>query len=465
MDKSVDFLVLGGGTAGIVGSKTAASLGARTLLVERDRTGGDCLWTGCVPSKTLLSAAKDAVIDRRASGREADFHSVRERIAASIRAIEPDDSPESLRAAGVEVLSGNARFMGNDEVDLDGRRIRFRQALIGTGSYPTVPPIPGLGNAQVVTSEDVWDLTELPGRLVVVGGGPIGCELSQAFARLGAQVTILARSGILPKESRTAAALLREALQADGVTVAENESAKSVEGAAAGSARVLTSRGRTFDADVILIAAGRTARTEGLGLEEAGVECDDVGQVVVDGAMRTSNKRIWAAGDVTQHPKFTHLAGVHASTAASNAVLGLHRSVSSIVPRVTYTSPEIAAVGLTEATSAGTLSTVDLAHTDRAITENLTTGFAQLVIGKRGRILGGTIVGPRAGESLAELTLAVEQGMSTRALAGVTHPYPTYNDAVWNAAIAHARSGLDSPLARVAVRLLSAVARVRSGRP
>lgn len=465
MDKPVDLLVLGGGTAGIVGSKTAARLGARTVLVENKRTGGDCLWTGCVPSKTLLSAAKDAAEQRGIAGGEPDFDQVRARVTAAIRAIEPADSPESLEAAGVEVRSGTARLTGDGEAEVNGRRVRFRQALIATGSHPTVPPVPGLADARTVTSDTVWDLTELPGRMVIIGGGPIACELGQAFARLGTRVTILARTGILGKETRDAAALVRNALKADGVTVAENESAGSVESTSDGTSTVLTSKGNRFDADVLLVAAGRTPRTDGLGLDTAGVALDDAGQILVDPAMRTSNKRIWAAGDVTQNPKFTHLAGVHASTAASNAILGLHRSVSSVIPRVTFTSPEVAAVGITDASGPGlSLSTVHLDDTDRAITEAQTAGFAQLVIGKRGRILGGTIVGPRAGESLAELTLAVEQGMSTRALAGVTHPYPTYNDAVWNAAISHARGGLDSPVATAAVRLLGAAARLRNGR-
>ncbi|GAB3550639.1 FAD-dependent oxidoreductase [Arthrobacter tumbae] len=461
MADPVDLLVLGGGTAGIVGSKTAARLGERTVLVESGRTGGDCLWTGCVPSKTLLSAGKDAAEGHTDTG----FEQARERIAASIKAIEPEDSPESLEAAGVSVISGSVRFTGAGEAEVGGKRISFRQALIATGSFPTVPPIPGLDDARTVTSETVWDLKEMPGRMVIVGGGPIACELGQAFARLGSRVTILAGSGILSKETRKAAALVRTALAADGVVVAENESAEHVETAPGGGSTVHTSRGNRFSADVILVAAGRTARTEGLGLDAVDVECDDKGQILVDSAMRTSNKSIWAAGDVTQNPKFTHLAGVHASTAASNAILGLHRSVSAIIPRVTFTSPEVAAVGVTEASTPGqTLSTVDLSTTDRAITEGSPAGFAQLVIGKRGRILGGTIVGPRAGESLGELTLAVEQGMSTRQLAGVTHPYPTYNDAVWNAAISHAQSSLDSPAVKAAVRLLSVVARLRNGR-
>lgn len=465
VDDPVDFLVLGGGTAGIVGSKTAARLGARTVLVEQARTGGDCLWTGCVPSKTLLSAADGAAVNRRSAGGEPDFAQVQARIAASIAAIEPQDSAVSLEAAGVSVISGTVRFTGDGEAEVDGRRIRFRQALIASGSFPSVPPLPGLENARVVTSETIWELSALPARLVVVGGGPIACELGQAFARLGSHVTILARSGILAKETRQAAELVRHALEADGVVVAEGESAERVDTAEDGGSVVHTSLGNRFDADVILVAAGRTPRTSELGLDAVGVECDDSGQVLVDPAMRTSNRSIWAAGDVTQNPKFTHLAGVHASTAAFNAILGLRRSVSSTIPRVTYTYPEVAAVGVTDASGPGlTSSKISLAETDRAITEEETAGFVQLVIGKRGRILGGTIVGPRAGESLAELTLAVEQKMSTRDLAGVTHPYPTYNDAVWNAAIAHARAGLDSPLAKVGVRVLSAVARLRSRR-
>ena len=325
-----------------------------------------------------------------------------------------------------------------------------------------VPGIPGLGSARTVTSETVWDLEELPGRMVVVGGGPIGCELGQAFARLGSRVVIVARSEILPKEDRDAAALVRHSLLADGVQVVENAGADRVSAHADGHSTVHTSDGQAFDADVVLVAAGRKPRTDGLGLEAAGVECDDAGHVVVDPGMRSTNPAIWAAGDVTPRPEFTHLAGVHGSTAASNAVLGLRRAVSDTVPRVTYTSPELAAVGVTEPAAKGhTTSTIRHDDADRAVTEQHTAGMTRIVVDKHGRILGGTIVGPRAGESLAELTLAVEQGLRTRELAGVTHPYPTYNDALWNAAIAHAGSGLDSPVAGAAVKALVRVNRWR----
>ncbi|MFF0944923.1 dihydrolipoyl dehydrogenase family protein [Kocuria sp. CPCC 205300] len=454
-DGVLDLLVIGGGTAGIVGARTAARLGARTVLVERSRTGGDCLWTGCVPSKTILSVARASAVERELTGSGTDFSAVRARIAATIAAIQPDDSAESLRDAGVTVLSGTARFTAPGEAEVDGRRGRFRQTLIATGSAPTVPGIPGLDDARTVTSETVRDLEELPRRLVVVGGGPIGCELGQAFARLGAQVVLVARSGILPKEDRDAAALVHESLVSDGVRVVENAGADRVDAHEDGSSTVHTSDGQAFAADVVLVAAGRTARTEGLGLDAVGVRTDDSGHVVVDARMRTSRPTVWAAGDVTPYPEFTHLAGVHGSTAASNAVLGLRRSVSGTVPRVTYTSPELAAVGVTEASGKGrTTSTIRHGDTDRAVTEQHPDGMTRIVVDRRGRILGGTVVGPRAGESLAELTLAVEQRLSTRDLAGVTRPYPTYNDALWNAAIAHAGSALDSPVAGAAVQAL-----------
>jgi pyruvate/2-oxoglutarate dehydrogenase complex dihydrolipoamide dehydrogenase (E3) component len=344
---------------------------------------------------------------------------------------------------------------------VDGKLIRFRQALIATGSTPAIPPIPGLENAPIVTSETIWNLPERPSRLLVLGGGPIASELGQAFARLGSEVTLVTRSGLLPKEDDDASTLVRSSLERDGVRVLLHDEAERVS-TADGTTTVFTRSGAELKNDMILVATGRSPRTGDLGLDTIGVDCDDAGQVLVDGSMRTSNRSIWAAGDVTQYPKFTHLAGTYASTAASNAVLGLRRTVSRDIPRVTFTSPEVAAVGRTEASGPGeTTSTVTLQHTDRAVTEGTEEGFVRLVISKHGRILGGTIVGPRAGESLGELAVAVSQKMSTRQLAGVTHAYPTYSDALWNAAIAHARSGLDSPMARAATGLLSSLVRRR----
>lgn len=458
--KVIDLLVVGGGTAGIVGAKTAAGLGAETLLVERERTGGDCLWTGCVPSKALLAAAADAARERASGVAQPDFAAVKERIAAAISAIEPADSPAALEAAGTRVLHGAVTFTAPGVAEVQGRQIRFRQALIATGAAPTENAVPGLDPALAVTSETVWQLEALPLRLVIVGGGPIACELGQAFARLGSQVTLIARSRILAKEDPEAAALVRASLEADGVRVLEGQgSARS--GTVAGAARITTASGSTAEGDVVLVATGRTPRTAGLGLERLGVTLDSKGHVLTDDRMRTSNPRIWAAGDVTAHQKFTHLAGVHASVAASNAVLGVRRRVSSTVPRVTFTSPEVAAVGRTTAadgTSGHTpgvrVRTVHHTHADRAITEGRTDGFTRLVVDRSGKILGGTIVGPRAGESLAELALAVQKGMTTSDIAGTTHAYPTYSDGVWNASLADVRERLGSGPMRAAVRVL-----------
>ncbi|GAA1346918.1 dihydrolipoyl dehydrogenase family protein [Arthrobacter roseus] len=451
----IDLLVIGGGTAGIVGAKTATQLGARTILVESSRTGGDCLWTGCVPSKTLLAAAARAATEHVLTGNRTDFSAVRTRIASAIAAIEPDDSPQALESAGATVVAGTARFTGPGTAEIDGRPISFRQALIATGSAPSIPPIPGLEAARVVTSETIWDLEEQPRRLVVVGGGPIGCELGQAFARLGTSVTLISRSRILPREIPDAADLIRGSLTSDGVTVIEDDGVEKVTVDADDTSTVHTTGGLGFEADVVLLATGRQPRTKGLGLDTVDVQCGASGHVLVDNGMRSSNPNIWAAGDVTESPDFTHLAAVHASVASSNAVLGLRRTVSTTIPRVTYTSPEVGAVGITDSTSPEyTTSTIHHSDGDRAITENEIEGMTQLVIDKRGRIVGGTIVGPRAGESLGELTLAVQQRLRTRDLAGVTHPYPTYNDALWNAATAHARSSLEGPLVKAGVGVL-----------
>nr|WP_240901969.1 NAD(P)/FAD-dependent oxidoreductase [Arthrobacter silviterrae] len=451
----VDLLVVGGGTAGIVGAKTAAGLGARTLLVEQARTGGDCLWTGCVPSKTLLSAAEHATPVRALTGQPPEFATVRERIFAAINTIAPVDSVAALEASGVEVLTGALVFRAPGVAEVDDRQIRFRQALIATGGAPATTVIPGLDPSRVVTSETIWDLDARPGRLAIVGGGPIACELGQAFARLGSQVTMVVRSGILPKEDPDAADLIRASLAHDGVHLRENTTIEHALTTDTGSMLQMQD-GTTLKADTVLMAIGRVPRTAGLGLERLGVTLDGGGHIVTDTRMRTSNPLIWAAGDVTAHPQFTHLAGVHASVAAANAVLGLKRQISTTVPRVTFTSPEVAAVGLTTA-DAGLghrARTVLHTHVDRAVTEDHTGGFSRLVVDRHGKILGATIVGPRAGESLSEVTLAVQKGLTTSDIAGTTHPYPSYSDGVWNAAVADVRERLASPLMRRATAAL-----------
>ena len=465
-DRIVDFLVVGGGTAGIVGAKTAARFGARTLLVEQDRTGGDCLWTGCVPSKTLLSAAAEAASTSSRTGGRADFAAVRKRILAAISTIEPIDSPQSIEATGARVLHGVLTFDSPGVAVVGGRTIRFRQALIATGGAPAGVDIPGLEAARTVTSDSVWELESLPDRLAIIGGGPIACELGQAFARLGSEVTMIVRSRILAKEVPEAADLVRAALEADGVRLVEHAAVAGAAPAERGT-RLRLGTGAAIDADVVLVAAGRSPRTAGLGLDRLGVELDETGHIATDARMGTSNPRIWAAGDVTTNPDFTHLAGVHASVAAANAVLGLSRQVSGTVPRVTFTSPEVASVGVTAADPRlkHRARTVWHEHLDRAVTDDATAGFTRLILDKRGKIVGGTIVGPRAGESLAELALAVQHGLTASDVAGTTHAYPTYADGVWNAAVADVRANLEAPLMRRAIRVLVRVRRLWLDRP
>ena len=477
-----DIVVVGGGTGGIVASRTAASLGARVLLIERARTGGDCLWTGCVPSKALLAAARHAVDSHRAHGLgvhapapTVDFAAVMAHVKGAIAAIEPEDSPATLRAAGVHVMSGEARFTSPGRLEVSGRPVAFRRAIIATGSGPAVPPIQGLREARPLTSDTVWDLDALPERLLVLGGGAIGCELGQAFARLGASVTIVeAAPRILAGEDPEAACIVHSFLVRDGVRVLTGHSANKVKGEPDGPGVLMASRGEGADVedveleyDRLLVSVGRTSGSAGLDLSEAGVVVDDRGFVEVDGTLRTSNARIWAVGDVTAVSRFTHTAGVHGATAATNAVLGLRRKVDlTAVPRVTYTDPEVAAVGkptwAEDGQGAPRIVTRHHVRVDRAIVEARTEGFTRLALGPSSRLVGATVVGPRAGETLAELTLAVRKGLTTGDIAGTTHPYPTYGDGPWNAAIADVKGRLSHPLLR---GVTWAIARARRALP
>ncbi|MER3389022.1 MAG: FAD-dependent oxidoreductase [Microcella sp.] len=471
-ERAVDLLVIGGGTAGIVAAKTAARFGADVLLVERDRMGGDCLWTGCVPSKSLIAAA-DAATRARTSAElgvsasvvAVDFAAVMRHVRDAISAIEPDDSPEALESVGARVERGSVRFVGRREAEVDGQRIRFGQAIIATGSAPVMPGIDGLERVEALTSETVWDIDELPDRLLVLGGGAIGCELAQAFARLGSRVTLVQRNArLLPKEDEAASAVVEAALTADGVDVRTRTELESVEPAPGGGGTAALSVGGEVAFDRILVALGRTPRVDDLDVAAAHVRLDDRGYVDVDDALRSSNRRIWAAGDVTGLPAFTHLAGVGGSTAATNAVLGLRRRIDrDAVPRVTFTHPEVGAVGVLpdDAASHGcTVSEIRHEHTDRAIAESETSGFTRLVIDRRGRVRGATIVGPRAGESLGEACLAVSAGLTTSAISSATHPYPTYSDALWNAAIADVRSRLERGALATVIGLLARLRRL-----
>ena len=414
-DSAVDLLVIGGGTAGIVAAKTAARFGADVLLVERDRMGGDCLWTGCVPSKSLIAAdaatraGSSAELGVRASEVAVDFAAVMRHVHAAISTIEPEDSPEALEAVGARVTLGSARFLGPREAEVNGERIRFRQAIIATGSAPVMPGIEGLDRVDALTSETVWDLDALPARLLVLGGGAIGCELAQAFARLGSHVTLVQRNArLLPKEDEAASAIIAEALRADGVDVLTGTELESITAATGGGGTAALSTGDAVRFDRILVALGRTPRVDDLDVAAAGVRLDDRGYVEVDDALRSSNRRIWAAGDVTGLPEFVYVAAHHGNMVAENTFAGAERSVDhSRLPRVTFTSPAIGAVGMTEAQvlAAGIrcdCRVLPLDYVPRALVNRDTRGFIKIVANaETGEILGLTAVAKDAGELAA----------------------------------------------------------------
>ncbi|NJC24317.1 pyruvate/2-oxoglutarate dehydrogenase complex dihydrolipoamide dehydrogenase (E3) component [Arthrobacter pigmenti] len=453
-----DLVVIGGGTAGIVGSQTAAALGAKVLLIEEERTGGDCLYTGCVPSKALISAASVAAEARAGSAlgihaeTRVDFPRVMDHVRAAIRHIEPVDSPDALRKAGVTVRKGHATLDSEGAVSCDGEKLPSRNVLIATGSSPRIPDVPGIERVQVLTNDNVWELGELPERLAVLGGGPVGCELAQAFARLGSEVTLI-HSGdrLLPREDPDASAIVRSSLETDGVTVLTRSRAASIEPGGAGGT-LTTTDGRTIPFTHLLVGTGRVARTA--WLDGSAMALDDRGSIITDKHLRTNLPNVWAAGDVTANPRFTHTAGVHASIAATNAVVGPFRTLPSHNPRVTFTDPEVAAVG----NLAGARSqTIPHTHVDRAVAQGRMEGFTRVVLDRRGRVVGGTVVGPRAGETLGEISLAVKLKTSASALTSVTHAYPTYNDGLWNAAIAETSATLRKPVVRRIMRLAAKI--------
>ena len=464
-----DLLVVGAGTAGLVAAHTAAALGADVLLVERDRFGGDCLWTGCVPSKSLLAAAAAAADARDATrfGVHAevtvDVPAVLAHVRGARTTIAPVDSPEALAAAGVRTATGDLVLTGDRTALLGGRPLTFDTAVLATGSRPALPGLPGLVDVDPLTSDSLWELIELPSSIAVLGAGSIGCELGQALARLGVRVTLLETADrVLPGEDPAASAVLAAALAHDGVDVRTGTQVTSV-ARDPGGCRLVLAGGGMVSAERLLVAVGREPRTDGLGLAAAGVAVDERGHVVVDGSLRTANPRIWAAGDVTGHPQYTHLAGSHGSLAATNAVLGLRREVDlTAVPRVTYTSPEVAAVGAPTA-DGGPLRVLHRADTlnDRAIAEARTDGFVRLAVDRRHRVRGGTVVGQRAGEVLVEVTAAVRAGSTTAALAGVVHAYPTWGGPVWDAEVDDVRDRVTATSLRPVLAAVRALARWR----
>ena len=474
-----DLVVVGGGTAGLVSALIAAGAGARVALIEADRTGGDCLWTGCVPSKSLIAAAdlaqriRDAArLGVDAGEPEVDFERVMAHVDGARARIAPHDSPDRLRGEGVHVVEDRARFLEPGTIDAGGTRLGYRAAIIATGSRPALPPVPGLSEASPLTSDNLWDLRKLPRRLVVLGGGPIGCELGQAFARLGGDVTIVEMSeSLLPRDEPEAGALIADTLQAEGIEVrlgATATNARRPEGADRTEVAIESSEGpRSIACDQLLVAAGRVASTSGLGLERVGVKTDQNGAIIVDSRLRTTAARIYAAGDVTGKLPFTHVAAMHARTASINALFGARRRVDhGAVPRVTFTDPEVAAVGLSEQEardrwgSRAEIVSYDLADLDRAITADRTSGFAKLVGDKRGKLVGATLVGPSAGESIAELSARIVAGDGIGSISTAVHAYPTFTEAAARAADEYQRRRYATPRIRAMTRPLLALLRL-----
>ena len=445
--RKYNLVVIGGGTAGLVSAASAAGLGAKVALIESNLLGGDCLNVGCVPSKGVIRAARAAHDTRHGAefGIELDgkahieFGAAMARMRKLRAGISQHDSVERFTKLGVDVFLGNGRFVSPNAIEVDGQRLDFNRAVIATGARASVPPVPGLRESDFYTNETIFTLTELPRRLAVIGAGPIGCELAQAFARFGSEVTMMTDGAeLLPREDRDAAAILRLQIERDGVRVITGveiqrvetkDHAKTVLLKAANKPEIVT-------CDAILVAVGRTPNLENLGLEQAGVRHTARG-VDVDERLRTTNPRVFAAGDICSRYQFTHAADAMARIVIANALFFARRKVTDLViPWCTYTDPEIAHVGYYEKDArvadynVATI-TQPLGDVDRAILDGEDDGFARIHYDKKtGKILGGTIVARHAGEMLGELTLAMVAKQTVGVLSSTIHSYPTQAEAL-----------------------------------
>ncbi len=466
-----NLVVIGAGTAGLVVAAGAAGLGARVALIEKHWMGGDCLNVGCVPSKTLLRAARAAHEARTASRFgvrvpqvEVDFAAVMERVRAVRAGISPHDSAKRFSELGVDVFLGAARFRDSDTVEVGGVPLRFKRAVIATGARAVQPDVPSLREAGFLTNVTVFNLTELPRRLAVIGGGPIGCELAQAFQRLGAQVTLFHnKAHLLDREDADAARLVQEQFGREGIQLVFGAKLTRVE--SRGAEKVIHFEAKdgasSITVDEILAGAGRAPNVENLNLEGVGVEFDRKLGVRVNDHLRTTNARIFAAGDVCLHWKFTHAADFAARIVIQNALFHGRKKLSALnMPWATYTDPEIAHVGLYEheARERGvTLDTytVPFDKVDRAITDGDTEGFVKIHTRQgTGEILGATIVGPHAGDLISEVSVAMAAGLKLGQLASVIHPYPTVADAIRKCGDAFNRTRLTPTVKKVFARWL-----------
>ncbi len=437
-----DLCVIGGGSGGLTIAAGASQMGAKTVLIERGKMGGDCLNDGCVPSKSLLAAARAVDAIRRAGAfgirigpPAVDFAAVHRHVHGVIAAIAPNDSVERFTGLGVTVIEETARFTGPDEVVAGPHRIRARRFVIATGSSAFVPPIPGLGETSYLTNETVFDLTACPRHLIIIGGGPIGCELAQAHRRLGSDVTIVEMANILPKDDPELVEIVRTTLRADGVAIMEGSRVLKVERRGENVAVQFHRDGREswLEGSHLLLAVGRRANVANLGLEAAGIAYSPQG-VTVDARLRSTNRRVYAAGDAAGGPQFTHMANHHAGIILRNALFRIPAKVDlRALPWVTFTDPEIAQVGLAESAARERHGAIQIlrwpfADNDRAQTERTIEGLAKVITDRRGRILGAAIVGPHAGELIQVWGLAIAGRMRIGTIAGMIAPYPTLGE-------------------------------------
>ncbi|MGY0556952.1 MULTISPECIES: mercuric reductase [unclassified Lysobacter] len=450
-----DLVVIGAGPAGLVAAQEAAGLGVRVALVEREMLGGNCVNTGCVPSKAMLRTSRVYAQMHEATRYGAqvppempvDFAALMERMRGVRARISRADSAHRLAHAGIDVFFGQARFRGNDSVEVAGATLRFRKALIATGAHALIPDIPGLATAGYLTNHDAFEITELPRRLLVIGGGPLGCELAQAFSRFGSRTTIAQHWPLfLPREERDAAQVLSSVLARDGLEIRLNTRAVRVRVEAGRKLIDLVSDDfeSTVEADAILTATGRAPNVEGLELEAAGVQYDPDRGIHVDDFLQTTNPLVYAAGDVCLEHKFTNVAEASGRIALHNGLFDAGEKLSGLViPWCTYTDPEIAHVGLhvRHARELGipvTTFTVPMHDVDRAITDNEEVGFVKIhVRDGSDLIIGATIVARHAGEMISEITLAMVAGIGLGTLSQVIHAYPTQADAIRKAAQAY----------------------------
>jgi len=458
-------VVIGAGAAGLTAAAGCALYGLRTALIERGRMGGECLNTGCVPSKALLAAAARVHACRSAApfGVQAaepriDFAAVRAHVARAVATVAPHDSRERMEGFGVEVVAGAARFLGPHRVAVAGRVLEAARIVIATGSRPALPPIPGLDRVACLTNESLWDLEILPAHLAVIGAGPMGVEMGQAFCRLGARVTLLDQSVPLAGEDREAAAQVLGRLRAEGVRIVPEVRIERAE-ASGGGARLTLADGRAVEASHVLIAAGRKPAIEELDLAAAGVIAGADG-VLTDARGRTSARHIFAIGDCRTGPRLTHAAGHEGTVVVQNIALGAPARIQrQLLPRTIYTDPELAQLGLTAAEAetrfgAAQVDVAPFSEDDRAITEGDTVGFVKLVRAK-GRVVGVTMVGAHVADLVLPWSQIVAGKASRFGLAGAIVPYPTRSERSKEAAFASLRPALFHPALKTWARLLA----------